>query len=541
MRRLGAQNTDIRRVNKYQGTDSVRKPKTHGDERTIKTAMAVSFVIVLSKLAGLARVMVFSAMFGQNIETDAYNASYKLLSVMYIGFTAAISVAFIPIYTKIRLNQSERQANLYASNILNFFMICGLLLSAVCYFFAPQISTLMYQGPQEGLQMTALLTQIMFPTIFFWSIQGTMTDLLDARRVFIPEQLVGFPLSGCIIVASLLSKDIHVIAWATTLSAVLQVIIVLPFMRKNFKYRARLDLKDKNLRQTFKIAVPALLSTGFDEINTWTDTLFASRLVTGAVTALNNSFSIAQMILGILITPITTIMFTELSNFAALGQMDKLKSTVRKSTEVVALLTFPIIVLSIICSMDIIGVIYQHGKFTVENTLFTAPVFSFYVAGIFGFGMRVFLTRVFYALQMPRTPMLVGLFSVSLNIALDLILMGPMGPQGLTFATTVASMASTVVMLGVLRKKVGKMSFGKSVGEFAKIFIASAICMAAAYFVHGLIPASNTDFTANLARFIETFGAGLLVFCLMALVLRIDMFGRVVRMFTKKFFRRRTA
>ncbi|MEI6101235.1 MAG: murein biosynthesis integral membrane protein MurJ [Eubacteriales bacterium] len=538
MRRLGAQNTESGRTG--QLNVQIRKSKSHGDERTIKTAMAVSLVIVLSKLVGLARVVVFADVFGQNLQTDAYNASYKLLSVIYIGFTAAISVAFIPIYTKIRLNTNERQANLYASNILNFFMVCGLLLSAVCYFFAPQISPLMYQGPPDGLATTAMLTQIMFPTIFFWSIQGTMTDLLDARRVFIPEQLVGFAYSICIIVACLFFKDIKSIAWATSVSAVLQVIIVLPFMRKNFKYRARLNLKDKNLKQTFLIAVPALVSTGFDEINTWTDTLFASKLVTGAVTALNNSFSIAQMIIGVLITPITTIMFTELSNFAALGQIDKLKDTVRKSLEVVALLTFPIIVLSVVCSTDIIGVIYQHGAYTAEDTLLTAPVFAFYIIGIFGFGMRTFMTRVFFALQMAKIPMLVGMFSVSLNIALDLILMGPMGPRGLTLATTIASFVASMMMLGLLRKKIGKMKMGKSLGQFAKIFVATAVCLAIAYVVHGLIPSSDTSFTANLTRFIESFGAGLIVFCLMAMLLRIDMFGRVMRMFTRRFVRRRT-
>lgn len=521
--------------------ETVKKEKTHSGERTIKTAITVSFVIILSKLAGLARVVVFAAVFGQNIQTDAYNASYKLLSVIYIGFTAAISVAFIPIYTKIRLNTGERQANLYASNILNFFMVMGLALSALCYFFAPQISTLMYQGPAEGLQMAAMLTQIMFPTVFFWAIQGTMAHLLDARRIFVPGQMVGFAYSACIIVACLVSRDIQTIAVATTVSAALQMLIVLPFMRRNFKYRARLDLKEKNLRQTFKIALPALISTGFDEINTWTDTLFASLLITGAVTALSNSFSIAQMIIGVLITPITTIMFTELSNYAALGKMDKLKETVGKSLEAVALLTFPIIVLSIVCSTDIIGAIYQRGAYTLEDTLITAPVFSFYIAGIFGFGMRVFMTRVFYALQMAKTPLLVGMFSVSLNIALDLILMGPMGPQGLTFATTISSMAASFVMLGVLRKKLGRMNLGKMAREFVKIFIATACCLVAGYLVHWVLPADSHEFTGYVVRFVASFGAGLLVFSFVALLLRVEMFGRVARMLTRRLLRRRAA
>lgn len=555
MRSLDAQNSLDSRVNRYHGNEITKKQttqenvpggdktKTHAGvssgDRTLRTALSVSVIIALSKLTGLVREVIFASAFGQTVQTDAYNASYKMLSILTIGFTAAISVAFIPNYTKIRLNENERRANLYACNILNLYMVLGLIISLCGYFLAPQISPLMYQGSQEGLQYTILYTQIMFPTIFFWSIAGTMTDLLNARRIFIPQQLIGFAYSACLIFASFTFKTMEAVAAATAVSAILQVVIVLPFMRGNFKYRPKLNLKDKNLKKTFVLAVPALISTAFDEINTWTDTLFASTLVTGAVTALAKSFNLAQMVIGILIAPITTIMFTELSNFAALGKIDKLKETVRKSIEVVALLTFPVIAIAIVCSRDIIGVIYQHGAYSAADAELTTPVFSFYIAGIFGFGLRTFLTRVFYSMQMAKIPMLVGMFSVSLNIVLDILLKDIMGPQGLTFATTIASFTAAMMMLGLLHKKIGKLNFSKSVGEIAKIMIATAVCLAASMFVHTLAPAGDMDFKAYLIRFLETFGAGFIVFCLMALLLRIDMFGRVIRMFTRKLLRRR--
>ena len=554
MRSLDTPISEDSRVTRYHGDEITKKPntqrnvsseKTHGNvpasDTVLRAALSVSVIIALSKLIGFVREVVFASAFGQTVQTDAYNASYKMLSIITIGFTAAISVAFIPIYTKIRMHENERRANLYASNILNLYMVLGLLLSVGGYLLAPQISSLMYQGSQEGLQYTILYTRMMFPTIFFWSIAGTMTDLLNARRFFYPAQLMGFAYSSCLIFACFAYKTMESVAVATAVSAILQVVIVLPFMKGNFKYRPRLNLKDKNLKKTFMIAVPALISTAFDEINTWTDTLFASTLVTGAVTALSKSFSLAQMVIGILITPITTIMFTELSNFAAQGKMDKLKETVRKSIEVVALLTFPIIAMAIVCSRDIIGVIYQHGAYTAADAELTTPVFSFYIAGIFGFGLRTFLIRVFYSMQMARIPMFVGMFSVSLNIVLDILFKDIMGPQGLTFATTLASFTAAMMMLGLLHKKIGKLNFSKSVGEFAKILIATAVCLGASMLVHGLVPASDTSFKAYFIRFLETFGIGFVVFCMMAVLLRIDMFGRVIRMFTRKLLRRRRA
>lgn len=507
-------------------------------EKTIHTAFTVSVIIAVSKIAGFVREMVFAAAIGQNINSDAYSTSYKLLNIITIAFSAGIASVFIPVYTQKRLRESERSANLYASYILNVFMLFGMVLSVVGYIFAPQICGLIYQGSQEGLDLTIRLTRIMCPAIFFWAIAGVLIDILDARKNFIPEQLIGFALTVCVITACAAFGTIESVAYATLTAAALQVVIVLPFMKGHFRYKPKMDLKDKDLKRTFILAIPALISIAFDEINALTDNIFASSLEAGAVTALARSFSLGQVVLGVLITPITTIMFTELSQFAALGQMDKLKETVRKSIEVIAVITLPIIILAVVCSSDIIGIVYQHGKFTVADTAFTAPVFTMYIIGIFGFGLRTFLIRVFYSMQMPRLPLYVGMFAVSLNIVLDLILMGPMGAMGLTLATSIASFTGAMIMLGLLHKKIGKMNFRRSMGQFVKIALATGVCLAAVLAVHGLVPLSNTGFAANVARLLLSAGVGLLVYLLMSRLLKIEMANRAMVMLRRRFSRK---
>jgi len=516
----------------------MKKTKSEIVEKTIHTAFTVSVIIAASKIAGFVREMVFAAAIGQNVNSDAYSTSYKLLNILTIAFGAGIGSIFIPLYTKTRLKDGEERANLYASYILNVFMLFGIVLSVVGYVFAPQICGLIYQGSPEGLALTIKLTRIMCPAIFFWAIAGVLTDLLNARKNFIPEQLIGFALTVCVITACAAFGNIEAVAIATLIAAGLQVVIVLPFMRGHFNYRPRMNLKDKDLVRTFFLAIPALISIAFDEINALTDNIFASSLVTGSVTALARSFSLGQTVLGVLITPITTIMFTELSQFAALGQMDKLKDTVRKSIEVIAVITLPIIILSVVCSSDIIGIVYQHGKFTAADTAFTSPVFIMYIIGIFGFGLRTFLIRVFYSMQMPRLPLYVGIFSVSLNIVLDLILMGPMGAKGLTLATSIASLTGAMVMLGLLHKKIGKMNFRKSARQFAKMALATGISLAAILAVHGIVPAADTGFAANVIRLLLSAAAGLGVYLVMSRLLKIEMANRAMRMLRQRFSRK---
>ncbi len=517
----------------------MKTDKTQVIEKTMHVAFTVSIIIAASKIAGFVREMVFAAAIGQNISSDAYSTSYKLLNIITIAFSAGVASIFIPLYTKTRLKVSEERANLYASYILNIFMLVGMALSIVGYIFAPQICGLIYQGSQEGLDLTIKLTRLMCPAIFFWAIAGVLADILDARKRFIPGQLVGFALTICVITACAVFGTIESVAYATLVAAILQVVIVLPFMKGHFHYKPKMNLKDKDLIRTFVLAIPALISIAFDQINALTDNVFASSLQVGSVTALARSFSLGQVVLGVLITPITTIMFTELSNFVALGQMDKLKETVRKSMEVIAVITLPIIVLAVVCSSDIIGVVYQHGKFTVADTAFTAPVFTMYIIGIFGFGLRTFLIRVFYSMQMPRLPLYVGLFSVSLNIVLDLILMGPMGAKGLTLATSIASLTGALVMLGLLHRKIGKMNFRKSVGQFGRIALATGICLAGVLAVHGIVPVSNTGFAANLIRLLVSAGVGFGVYLLMSRLLKIEMATRAMHMFRQRFLRKK--
>lgn len=491
--------------------------------------MMLTLIIVLSKTAGFIREIVRSATFGQSIENDAYSFAYTIITILMILFSTGIGSTFIPIYTKNRLNRSEEDANRYASSILNLYIIAAIGVSILGFFVTPAVCSLLWRNPEGGLQLTIRLTQMMFPALVFWAVSGVLTNVLNARKIFIPEQLTNFSLSFCMIFACMAFGSVEAVAIATAISAALQILILLPYLKGNYKYRRTMDIKDPEIKRTFLLAVPAVISMAFDEINNMSDKFFGTAMGTSVVSALQNSYTLVQAVLGILVVPITTIMFSQLSQYAALKQMDQLKKTVRQSLEIVAVITLPIIVISFVNSRDIIGMFYQRGKFTLENTLFTAPIFAFYIVGIFAFGMRNFLTRVFYALQMNKIPMFIGIFSVTLNIVLDLILKDVLGAKGLTLATSIASFAGAIVMAVVLRKKIGNMHLKRSAQQLIKILIATGICAVITILLHQFLPIVGTDFGHNAARLLTSGVAGLLAFALAAYLLKIETAAKLMR------------
>ncbi len=468
-------------------------------QHALKTTMVVTLIIAASKLLGFVREMVMAAYFGRGVESDAFVTAYGIFSIMTLLFSAGIASTFIPIYTKTRLKEGQSAADWYASRVVTLYFVAGLIGSALAYIFAPAICSLIYRA-DVGVELTIQLTRMMYPSLAFYAVTGVLCNLLNAREKFIPEQLLGFVLSACLISAMVAFKDIRMVGMAVSVTGVMQLVILLPFLRGQIRFQPHLTVRDPKIQRTFLLAVPALISMAFDEINHQIDRMIGSSLGVGVVTALSKSYSLVTTALGILIVPITTITFSRLSRIVAKRKKNDFCQAVRESIEIIALITLPVMAMAIVMQKDIIAVAFQRGAFKAEDTAFTAPVFACYIAGLFFFGLRNFLSRVFYSLQDTRTPMRVGIVSVCINIGLNLTLSRVIGAMGLTLATTTAALAGATLQLILLHKKMGNMGLGSVIGQLFKIILSLAIATAGMIFVLSLCPVHSGETLNGILR-----------------------------------------
>ncbi len=504
--------------------------------KKFNTAAIITFIIIISKIVGFVRDMVLAAYFGQGIETDAYITSYGIISIFTILFGAAIASTFIPAYTRTRLANGHDKANDYASSILNLYILCAILVGVLGYIFAPQICGLIWRGDDETLVLITRLSRYMFPSLVFWTVTGVLVNILNAHKNFIPEQLIGFVLSFCVILACVVWVNIDAVAIATTVAAGLQILVLLPFMRKKFRWKRKMEVQNKQVQRTFVLALPALISAAFDELNHQADRFFGSAMGSGVVSALGRSYSIVQALMGVLIIPITTIMFPELSRYAALKEMDQFKATMRKALEIIVLMTLPVIAICIVTSKDIISIFYQRGNFTAADTEATAAVFSMYVLGIAAFGIRIFLARAYFSLQLNRIPMILGIISVGINIVLDIILKDILGAPGLTLATSIASSCGALMLFFVLRKKLGNMPMRRGMVQIVKILIAAGCCFFIAQIVHYYMSMAMPEdiLISQLLRLVVSGFVAFAVYMLVAFLLKIESAKRLIGMVKRK-------
>ncbi|MBQ8088869.1 MAG: murein biosynthesis integral membrane protein MurJ [Clostridia bacterium] len=464
-------------------------------EKVLRSTLMVTLIIILSKAFGFVRDMVTTAYFGLSFENDAYVSAYSLFYLPVLLFNSCISATLIPLYVEEREQNSLEHSNRFASNAINLFALAALIITVAMYLLARPLTHLIYQGFEPAkLDCTVELFRIMLLGLVFNVTSISVASLLNATEKYIAAQLTGFPLSVCVIAASVFfSREfgIQAVAWGVFAANILQLLIMLPFMRGWFKYHPIFDLRDQRFHRLMTLALPAMLSMGISELNHMIDHALASGLPEGTLASMTSAYRLVTFLQGILVVPLTTIMFSKMSRLVAERNARGALKMMTHSLLQLAVVVFPVVTVGVILSKDVIQFAYMRGRFTMDDVGRTASVLAFYLIGIPGFGMRDFISRLFHALKDTKTPFRVSLLVVGTNIVLNLILRQFMGANGLALATSIASYVGSVTLIVLLRKRFGHNNSDRVWRELGKIILSTAVCAAVCLVMNRLAPPAH--------------------------------------------------
>lgn len=461
-------------------------------QRVFKTTMLVTAVIILSKLSGFVRDMILANYFGTSMANDAYVSAYSLFYLPVLLFNSAISATLIPMYVQEREQHSLKRSNEFASNTLNLFALAAVLLSALVFLAAPLLVKVVYPGFDPGKsQLTVTLVRIMLLSLVFNVTSISLASLLNATDKFVAAQLTGFPLNLCTILGAVVFSQkygIVAVAWGVFAANILQFLILLPFLNGWFKYTPVLDFGDKRFHRLVALAGPAMLSMGISELNHMIDHALASGLRPGDISAMSYAYRLITFLQGVMLVPLTTIMFSKLSHLAAEDDTDGMLDVLRRSVLVIVMVMLPIIAVAVVLHMDVIKFAYMRGRFDMKSVEVTSRILVFYVIGVLAFGLRDFMNRMFHAIQDTKTPFRVSILVVCTNVVLNVILRVFMGANGLALATSIAGYVGTVALLIMLKRRFGRLGFGAIVPELTKILFCTAFCAGAALAMDRFMP-----------------------------------------------------
>jgi len=158
-----------------------------------------------------------------------------------------------------------------------------------------------------------------------------------------------------------------------------------------------------------------------------------------------------------------------------------LKNTLSFALRLVFFVTLPAMVGLIVLRLPIINLLFQRGAFDGHSSAMTAQALLFYALGLAAFaGVRI-IVPAFYSLQDTKTPVKVAFIALLANAGLGAVLMIPLRHGGLALATSLAAGVNFVLLVLLLKRRLGRIGARKILHSFLKNLGASVLMGFAAY------------------------------------------------------------
>lgn len=506
------------------------------------------FAYILSSIINLARGIVILRAFGTGMENEAFWAANRVSETLFsLVAGGALASAFVPTFTAFLAKKQSDKAWKLASSIINLVLVLISILAILAAIFAPTIVRYLlapgFVDDPEKFNLTVQLLRIILPSTVIFSISGLVMGILNAHQSFLFPALAPSMYSlGMVFGVVFLSPQMGIfgLAWGVVLGSLLHLLIQLPkLLRLGGKYSAIFGMGNPAVRQVGILMLPRLAGVAVVQINFWVNTNLASRYSEGSVTGLTYGFTLMLMPLMLIAQAIATASLPTFSAQAALGQLDEMRNSLSAAIRTVLLLSLPAAVGMILLRFPLIRLMYENGTtFTSQSTELVAWALLWYTIGLVGHSLVEIISRAFYAMQDTKTPVLVGVAVMSLNIILSLILgplflkMGWLAIGGLALANSIATGLESIILLIIMRKRLKGLEGAKIFQLSWKIVLAvSAMGVVIWWMVNNLRATDGLVLLISVVMGVVIYAVGLLVF-------QVGEFTALTRMVVGKFLRR---
>jgi len=516
--------------------------------RLARSAGLISIATLASRVLGVARESVLASYFGASAAMDAYNVAFRVPNILRDLFAeGAMTAAFVPAFTRTIQQRGREHAWRLGNLVINALLVITGVIAIVGIVFAAPITSLIapkFAAVPGKLELTTLLTQVMLPFLTTVAVAVAMMGMLNSlHRFFIPSlspAMFNLATIACAIVLVPVMRrlgwpPIMAIAIGTLLGGLGQMIIQWPILRREgFRYQALFDFKDPELRQILRMMGPGTLGVAAVNINVLVNTYLAAAQE-GAVSWLGYAFRLMYLPIGLFGVSIATAALPDLSRHAAAADDAAIRRGVSSALRLMLMLNVPAMIGLMVLAEPIVALLYERGRFTAADTQATAAALRFYAPGLIGYSVVKIASPTFYSLGNSRTPVIVSVTSVTVNLILNILLVRVLGFRGLALGTAIAALFNAAALLWLLRARLGGIEGRRVTVALVKIAAAAAVMGAVAALAWPRLVAAlpGSGETMRAMRVAIAIGGAVIALIVSARLLRIEEFteatGRILR------------
>lgn len=488
----------------------------------------------VSRVLGFVRDLVIAAAFGTGLGAEAFVVSFKLPNLLrdLVGEGAA-NAAFVPVLTECRENRPKEFWRLVSTLfcvmtvILAFLAVLGIV-------FAPVVVRLIAPGfvtstDPNQFPLTVTLTRVIFPYVLLIGLSALAMGVLNTLKEFTASALGPILLNLSMIASGVFLEDRYgpmALVVGVLIGGVLQLGCQVPPLLKNGFKLTKPAFGDPGARKIAKLLIPRAFGSALYQINVFVDSIlasFESIVGPGGQSALYYSNRLFQLPLAIFGISLAQAILPTFSAQALKSDFKGMKETLVVVSRSLAFVALPAAAGLIALSRPIVHIIFERGQFDAYSTGITSTALFFYAFGLLSCCLIKILVNAFYAMQDTRTPVKIMCVSVSLNVALSLVLMGPLKIGGLALASSISATVNLFLLYRALRARIGSLGARAAARDLAKIF-GSAVVMGLFAFAYGhfvLVPQTGAGSGFQAALLAGGIAVSIVVYFAVTYVVRV--------------------
>lgn len=462
-----------------------------------KKSSDLAVLTIISRVLGLVRESVTAAFLGTEALADAFAVAFTIPNVVRRLFAdGVISSAFIPRFKGLVSENKRGEAAEFLSALFTLVTLVSFVFVVLSFIFSGGITALLAPSLEEtSAAEAAFLARIMFPYVFFISIAALTQSVLNSSGIFRPSGAspIVFNISFitlAFLLAPFTENPARALSVGVLAGGFMQLAIQLPFMAKTLFRFSFVSLKkafaDPNIAKSGKMVLAALFGTGAYQLNVLLTTNMANRAGEGVVSSLRFSARIEELVIGVFVVTLSTVILPELVENAKSRNNAKLTENLDSALKFVAFVSIPAVVFTLVNSTEIVQLLFGFGKFDSRSVGLTASALDFRIVGLFFLALSRILNSFFYALERTALPVFAGVISIAVNFIAAYFLVDTLAGGGIALASSLASLtAALMLFIAVLKFFKNSAEFGKTILYFVKISVISIVSVLPLFFLKG--------------------------------------------------------
>jgi putative peptidoglycan lipid II flippase len=453
---------------------------------------------LLSRLTGFARDIMLAAILGAGPVADAFFVALRLPNHFRAIFAeGAFNAAFVPAYAHL-YGESEPSAKLFADRIFTVLFGAQIVLLAVAWLFMPQVIAILAPGfsddPARG-ELAIALTRITFPYLLLVTLVTLYGGMLNVMHRFASAAaapiFLNLSMMATLALAAFFPGAGYAAAWGVLIAGFLEFFLLAGDAARSGVLPRFAPFKlDVDVRAFFRALGPATVGSMGTQVALFADTIIATFLPAGALSALYYADRLNQLPIGVIGIAIGTVLLPEMSRRLTSGDLDGAMASQRRAFDFTLLFSVPFVAAFLTVPDVITRAMFARGAFSKADAAAAGATLAAYAIGLIPFVLIRSAVATFYARKDTATPVKAALIGVAVNVALKIALVGALAQVGLALATAVGAWINLLLVTG-FAVRAGYLDLDRALMQSLAKFVVSGAVLGAALWLAARFAASH--------------------------------------------------